>query len=99
MMYPDLCAHLRQRYIAHQSLERLKLDLIYETQVRQTIEEITAAGKYPSCKRILSFITKGDPSLRSIFLTSRAVKRIRRELAKTVPAIMGLEMPGFTTII
>ena len=99
MMYPDLCAHLRQRYIAHRSLERQKLDLIYETQVRQTIEEITAAGKYPSCKRILSFITKGDPSLRSIFLTGRAVKRIRRELAKTVPAIMGLEMPEFTTII
>jgi len=74
---PELCADLHQRYIAHQSMERRRLDLIYEEYVRETISEIVAAGKYPSRERVLSFITMKDPLLTSIHLTGRALKRIR----------------------
>jgi transcriptional regulator with XRE-family HTH domain len=95
---PELCADLHQRYIAHQSMERRRLDLIYEEYVRETISEIVAAGKYPSRERVLSFITMKDPLLTSIHLTGRALKRIRQEVAQIVPTIPELEVPELTTI-
>ena len=95
LTYPELCADLHQRYIAHQSAERWKLDLIYQTSVRQATEELTAAGKYPSRIRVQSLITTRDPSLTSIFLTGRALRHIRQEMIKTVPGIAELECPKY----
>src|SRR5271157_4147210 len=56
--------------------------------VRQAIEEITAASKYPSRKRVLSLLSKRNPSLTSVHLTSQAIRRIREELQQitAVPA-------------
>jgi hypothetical protein len=79
-------------------MERRRLDLIYEEYARETISEIVAAGKYPSCKRVLSFITMKNPSLTSIYLTGRALKRIRQEVVQIVPAIPELEVSELTTI-
>jgi hypothetical protein len=72
--------------------------LIYEEHVRKTISEIVATGKFPSCKRVLSFITMKNPLLTSIHLTGRALKRIRQEVAQIVPAIPELEVQELTTI-
>src|ERR1035437_5204071 len=80
MTHPELCADLRQQYIAHQSRERRRLDLIYEEYVRDTISEIVAGGKYPSLRRVISFITMKNPLLTSVHLTGRALKRIRQEV-------------------
>ncbi len=96
--YPELCADLHQQNIGRRSLERQQLDSKYEIYVRRAIDEITAAGKYPSHERVLSFITKRNPSLTSIYLTSRALKRIRQEVARTVPEFTGLTIPEVTTI-
>jgi transcriptional regulator with XRE-family HTH domain len=93
LTYPELCADLHQRNIAHQSAERWKLDLIYQTCVRQATEELTAAGKYPSRIRVQSLITTRNPSLTSIFLTGRALRHVRQEMIKTVPGIAELECP------
>lgn len=98
MTYPTLCAEFRQRYLACQSLERQRLDSIYQEHSRKAIDEIIAAGKYPSRKRVLSAITQKNPTLTSISLTSRAVKRIRQETAKDAPAIAGLQLTSVTTI-
>lgn len=97
LTYPELCADLRRRYIAHQSMERWKLDLIYEKHVRQAIEEIIAAGKYPSRDRVLSSITQRNQTLTSIYLTGRIVKRIRQEMVTSVPENTGLECPPHVT--
>ena len=98
IIYPELCADLHQQYIARRSLERQQLDSRYEIYVRQAIDEISSAGKYPSHKRVLSFITKSNPSLTSIYLSSRALKGIRQEVARTVPVFTGLTIPEVTTI-
>jgi transcriptional regulator with XRE-family HTH domain len=96
--YPALCAELHQRYLVHQSMERRRLESIYEKYVRQAIEEIIAAGRYPSRKRVLCSITKKDPSLTSTSRTSRVLKRIRQEVAKSARAIQGFGVPEFTTV-
>jgi transcriptional regulator with XRE-family HTH domain len=79
LTHPDLCARLRQLYINHQSSELQHLHLIYEDKVRQAIDEVTAASKYPSRKRVLAFISKRNPAMTSIYLTGKAMKRIRAE--------------------
>ena len=84
--FPDLSRRLRERYIAHRSSELQKIHLVYEKEVRQAIEEITAASKYPSRKRVLSLLSERNPSLTSVHLTSQAIRRIREELQQiTVP--------------
>src|SRR5271157_2063037 len=86
--FPDLCRRLRERHITHRSSELQKVHLVYEQEVRQAIEEITAASKYPSRKRVLSLLSKRNPSLTSVHLTSQAIRRIREELQQitAVPA-------------
>jgi hypothetical protein len=96
MTYPELCAEFRQRYLAHRSIERRQIASIYEEHSRMAIDEIIAAGKYPSRKRVLSFIMQKN--LTSIYLTSSAVKRIRQETAKDAPAIAGIRLTGVATI-
>ena len=98
MTYPELCAGLRQRYIAHQSAERRRLDLIYEAHARSAIDEILATSKYPSRKRVLTFITQRNPTLTSICLTGRALRRIRLELAQNASAIQGFQVTDVATI-
>ena len=77
---PDICALLRQQYIAYRASERQRLNLIYEKEVRQAIQEITNASQYPSRKRVLWLISKKSSALTSVVLTARALKRIRQEL-------------------
>jgi transcriptional regulator with XRE-family HTH domain len=83
--FPDICRRLRDRYTAHRASEFQKIRLTYEEPVRQAITEITAAGKYPSGKRVLSVISKANPALTSIFLTGHAVKHALEELRKLQP--------------
>jgi hypothetical protein len=61
--------------------------------MRNMFARQVAAGKYPSCERVLSFIEMKDLSPTSIHLTGRALERIRREVAQIVPAIPELEVP------
>src|SRR5271157_253662 len=75
--FPDLCRRLRERHITHRSSELQKVHLVYEQEVRQAIEEITAASKYPSRKRVLSLLSKRNPSLTSVHLTSQAIRDVR----------------------
>jgi transcriptional regulator with XRE-family HTH domain len=98
LILPELCADLRRRYISHQSMERWKIDLIYEKHVRQAIDQIIATGKYPSCDRVLSFITQRDPTLTSIYRTTRMLKRIRQETGMTGSPIAELQRPSVATI-
>lgn len=98
MTYPELCAGLRHRYIAHQSAERRRLDLIYEAHARSAIDEILATDKYPSRKRVLSLIMQRNPTLTSICLTGRAMRRVRLELAQTASAIHEFQATDVATI-
>jgi hypothetical protein len=98
MTYPELCADLHRQYIARRSLERQQLELKYENYVRQAVDEITLASKYPSCKRVLFFIAKRDPSLTSICFTGKILRRIRHESARTISEITGFRSPELTTI-
>lgn len=63
---------------------KMEITVQFEKYVRQAIEGIIAAGKYPSRKQVLSVITKRNPSLTSICLTSKALQRARLELATAV---------------
>jgi hypothetical protein len=83
----DLHRRLHQRYRAHQSSERQKIELLYEREVSLAIQEITSGGKYPSRKRVMSIISKRSPSLTSVHFTSRALKQIRGKLAEAAQAV------------
>ena len=98
MIYPQLCADLRRQYVARRSSERHQLEFTYETYVREAVDEITSVSKYPSRKRVLSVIAKRNPSLTSICLTSRILRRIRDESARTISEITGLKSSEVTTI-
>ena len=98
MICPQLCADLRQQYLARRYSERHQLEFTYETYVREAVDEITCVGKYPSRKRVLSVIAKRNPSLTSICLTSRILRRIRDESARTISEITGLKSSEVTTI-
>jgi hypothetical protein len=98
MICPQLCADLRQQYLARRCSERHQLEFTYETYVREAVDEITCVGKYPSRKRVLSVIAKRNPSLTSICLTSRILRRIRDESARTISEITGLKSSEVTTI-
>lgn len=80
--FPDLCRHLRTRYLAHQSVEQQKFRLVYEDAVRQALGEIADAGHYPSQQRVLAFLSKRNPSLTSFYLTGLAIKSVRMKLGQ-----------------
>ena len=85
--HQDLHRRLHQRYLAHRSSERQKIELLYEREVSLAIQEITSGGKYPSRNRVLSTISKRSPSLTSVHSTSRALKQIRGKLAEAAQAV------------
>jgi hypothetical protein len=85
--HQDLHRRLHQRYLAHQSSERRKIELLYEREVSFAIQEITSGGQYPSHKRVLSTISKRSSSLTSVHFTSRALKQIRGKLAEAAQAV------------
>ncbi len=80
VVFPDICQRLRARYLAHRSLEKQQVRIVYDNAVRHAIGEIADAGEYPSLQRIFSFILKRNPSLTSPHLTNLAIKRIRVKL-------------------
>lgn len=84
--HQDLHRRLHQRYLAHRSAERQKIEHLYEREVSLAIEEITSGGKYPSRKRVLSIISMRSPSLTSVHFTGRALKQIRGKLAEAARA-------------
>jgi transposase-like protein len=77
---PDLCRRLRNRYVDHRRQEALQIKLVYEKEARQAVAKIAADGRYPSRVRVLSFIARRNPLLRSIYFTGQAVQRMREEL-------------------
>ena len=80
--FPDLCRHLRARHVARQLREQQRFRLVYENAVRQALGEIAYAGHYPSQQRVLSFISKRNPSLTSFYLTGLAIKSVRMKLGR-----------------
>jgi len=80
--FPDLCRHLRTRYVAYRVQEQQMVRLAYENVVGQAIDEIVDAGAYPSQQRVLSFISERNPSLTSFYLTGLAIKSSRMKLGQ-----------------
>lgn len=89
VVFPAICQRLRTRYIAHRTLEKQKVRLVYDNAVRQAIGEIADAGEYPSLQRTFSFIVKRDPSLTSFHLTNIAIRRLRMQIGRRAQATLG----------
>jgi hypothetical protein len=79
--HPQLHSRLNQRYLAHLSSERHKVEILYERETHLAIQDITSKGEYPSRNRVLAAMRKKCPSLTSVYFTGRAVRRVRETLA------------------
>jgi hypothetical protein len=79
--FPELCRRICDRYLIYRRRAIQQKNSTYQSEVRQAMAEITALGKRPSPRNILSLLTRRNPTLTSAASVRLAMKALRDQVA------------------